>query len=475
VISGAIHKKEIKVFGKRYDMEEMRMPKVSIIMPSKNVASYIEKCLQSVLNQTLKDIEVLCIDAHSTDGTREIIRKYMEKDSRIKLFNDDMGSSGYADNLGLENAQGEYVAIVETDDYIKDVMMEVLYNQAKKYDLDYIRADLSVFIEPDQELISFDHIQSLDSLNIYDQIIKPSDYPELLVLDGYMWKGIYKKKFIDDYKIRLNETKGAAYQDMGFFHQILYFAQRAMYIKESFYQYRRDNEYASVYSCNGLNMMLVEYGSIEKLNEKYKTKVEPFLSFYYYKMFLQFRVYMEKTVISLEYSKVEEIIEKYKELFMKGLNDGYISQEVFGPDLIDLNMFLEDSEYYYKSSKVKLEAINALYVNVLKDIKKKNEVVIVCCGDKGSNLYSLLRNNGCRNIVGVCDNDERKWNKKFFDMTIQPLEELVCSHPNAFYIIANDKYHFKLKRLLIDKSIDQSNTYIYNLGLNPYFCTSHII
>lgn len=116
-------------------------PKVTVIMPSLNVVNYIEECLQSVINQTMEALEILCIDAGSTDGTLEILEKYAESDSRIKLLHSEKRSYGYQVNMGIKLAKGKYVAILETDDYVSNTMYEELYQQAIQYNLDYIKAD----------------------------------------------------------------------------------------------------------------------------------------------------------------------------------------------------------------------------------------------------------------------------------------------------------------------------------------------
>ena len=119
--------------------------KVSVIMPSLNVADYIVECLNSVVDQTLKNLEIICIDAGSTDGTYEICCDFARKDPRIKLIKSDKKSYGYQVNLGLSEASGEYVAILETDDYIDCMMYEKLYIQAVHDKLDYIAADFDSF------------------------------------------------------------------------------------------------------------------------------------------------------------------------------------------------------------------------------------------------------------------------------------------------------------------------------------------
>ena len=100
----------------------MGAPKVSIIMPSLNVRPYIEQCMDSVLGQTLKDIEVICVDAGSDDGTRQILDQYAARDKRVKVLDSDRKSYGYQVNLGFDNASGQYLGIVETDDYADEVL-----------------------------------------------------------------------------------------------------------------------------------------------------------------------------------------------------------------------------------------------------------------------------------------------------------------------------------------------------------------
>ena len=127
------------------------MPLVSVIMPSLNVGNYIEKCLTSVMNQSLKDIEIICIDAGSTDGTLEIIKKYAELDQRIVVISSEVRSYGYQVNLGINSAKGKYIAILETDDYIDSDMYRQLYEVAQRDNLDYVKADFDTIYEYDSK------------------------------------------------------------------------------------------------------------------------------------------------------------------------------------------------------------------------------------------------------------------------------------------------------------------------------------
>ena len=108
------------------------MPKVSIVIPTYNVEQYLKECLDSVINQTLKDIEIICVDDGSTDNSGKILDEYAAKDSRIKVIHKENGGYGKAMNVGIDNATGEYIGIVEPDDYIEFDMYETLYINAKK-------------------------------------------------------------------------------------------------------------------------------------------------------------------------------------------------------------------------------------------------------------------------------------------------------------------------------------------------------
>ena len=123
--------------------------KVSVIVPSLNVVPYIRKCMDSILNQTLEEIEVFVIDAASTDGTHEILEEYARVDRRVTLLEDTQKSTGFAKNLGILESNAPYIAIVESDDYIALDMLEKLYEKAEETGADIVKANYSTFVEED--------------------------------------------------------------------------------------------------------------------------------------------------------------------------------------------------------------------------------------------------------------------------------------------------------------------------------------
>ena len=108
------------------------MPKVSILMPACNVENFLRECMDSVVNQTLKDIEIICLDDGSKDSTGNILDEYAAKDSRIKVIHKPNSGSGHSRNVGLDHATGEYIGIIETDDFADPDMFEKLYITAKE-------------------------------------------------------------------------------------------------------------------------------------------------------------------------------------------------------------------------------------------------------------------------------------------------------------------------------------------------------
>jgi len=118
------------------------MPKISVIIPVYNTEKYLAECLDSVVNQTLQDIEIICVNDGSTDGSLAILEEYAEKDSRIKIIQQKNQGAGEARNKGIKTAQGEYIAFIDSDDFLEeDCFYEKLYNSAKSEQADISKAN----------------------------------------------------------------------------------------------------------------------------------------------------------------------------------------------------------------------------------------------------------------------------------------------------------------------------------------------
>lgn len=259
-------------------------PKVSVIMPSLNVANYIRECIESVINQSLRDIEIICVDAGSTDGTWEILQEFAQKDSRIRLIHSDKKSYGYQMNLGLDIASGEYIGIVETDDYAPDNMFEVLYHNAKENDVDIIKADY-VEVWGNKGEYTFKTKNILTKQSQYYTIYDPSANPWLFYVPMMNWLGLFKREFLEKYHIRHNETPGASHQDMGFWFQTFCLAKRIYFINEALYHYRQDNPNSSINDHRKVYCVRDEYQFIWEFLAKYPDILAWCAPVYYHRMF----------------------------------------------------------------------------------------------------------------------------------------------------------------------------------------------
>lgn len=167
---------------------------ISIIMPSLNVKPFIEECIESVVNQTLNDIEIICVDAGSTDGTLEIIEKFSKIDSRIKILNSDEKSYGYQMNLGISHANGEYIGFLDTDDYfIDNDALERLYNTAVSNNANMVTGNILHDVDNPGEFVPFKHLEYFTQ----NKVILPEDY-------GIPWafyKSLFKTDFLLSNKI----------------------------------------------------------------------------------------------------------------------------------------------------------------------------------------------------------------------------------------------------------------------------------
>jgi cellulose synthase/poly-beta-1,6-N-acetylglucosamine synthase-like glycosyltransferase len=129
------------------------MPKVSVIMPVYNTQRYLRECLDSVVNQTLRNIEIICVDDSSTDGSPEILREYQAKDERITILKQEKSNAGAARNLGLSIASGEYLSFLDSDDFFELTMLEHMYACAKNRNADIVVCEMKVYHEDSGEAV----------------------------------------------------------------------------------------------------------------------------------------------------------------------------------------------------------------------------------------------------------------------------------------------------------------------------------
>lgn len=413
--------------------------------------------MDSVVNQTLDDIEIIVVDADSTDGTREILEEYACKDSRITILRDDKKSTGYANNIAIDHATGEYIGIVETDDYIVPDMYEKLYDYVTKYDIQVVKADYDSFSVVNGERIFVRH-NLLGERKKYYQILDPRKNKFVFFAEMFNWAGIYKKDLLDKFEIRHQETPGAAFQDNGFFFQVFSYARKVMFVQESFYRYRKDNPNSSINSNKKIFCMCDEY---DFAREKLRTHPEVWDEVYYAYLGKRYGACawtLRKVIPELR----QELCERLYADFSAHIEDLSEIDKIWGrkdPNNIQLRLLLTDREQYLKYMDVLLLSYEK-NISQLLDILKDKRIVVFGCGNWGTELQDLLARNGVE-ICAYCDNAQGKQGKKINEVLVMDLKDVFRNIENPFFIVASALYGKDISHQLMDSQVSTDNIFIY--------------
>lgn len=207
------------------------MPKISIIVPVYNVEQYLIRCVDSILNQTFKDFELLLIDDGSTDESLRICNEYAKMDSRVLVFTRDNSGPGAARNYGIDHSSGDYIGFVDSDDYIKPDMYEILIENISKDNYDFSMIDFTKVIDDSVYEESTNEQVSIASLNRDDLIKLCCDGKYTLLVS--CWSKLYKKDFLKNIRFPENRKK----EDSFFLTDILTNVNNAVFITKKEYMY----------------------------------------------------------------------------------------------------------------------------------------------------------------------------------------------------------------------------------------------
>ncbi|MEE0024315.1 glycosyltransferase family 2 protein [Methanobrevibacter sp.] len=217
----------------------MSIPKVSIIIPVFNSENLLNDCLCSVQNQTLKDIEIICIDDGSTDNSLKILEDFSKKDYRFNVFHQENSGAGFSRNVALDKSNGEFILFLDSDDWIEKDSCEKLYNQATNLNSDLVLFD-AVRHLPDNQSMDLIHFLGDGSNKDFSSLVFDYELVKDKVLNAYfgvIWSKFYKKSFILENNIRFPHHK--LYNDVEFHVKSMLLAKRISYFPKIFYHYNR--------------------------------------------------------------------------------------------------------------------------------------------------------------------------------------------------------------------------------------------
>jgi glycosyltransferase involved in cell wall biosynthesis len=211
--------------------------KVSVIIPVYNVEKYLEECLESVINQTLSDIEIICVNDGSTDNSLCILTKYAPKDKRIKIINQKNGGLSSARNAGLLQAQGEYIYFLDSDDYITTDALKILYEKASLYQLDVLRLNSKTIYENNYK--SLQPREFYFKYNYLDIVTGQELFASMIFKDEYyvpVWLYFVSHKYLKE--MNLCFLDGIIHEDNHFTFMLLLQASKVSCVDNILYYYR---------------------------------------------------------------------------------------------------------------------------------------------------------------------------------------------------------------------------------------------
>lgn len=377
---------------------------VSIVVPVLNTERYVGECLESIRNQTLKEIEVLCVDGGSTDGTLKVIENYVKKDKRFRLITDTRGSYGAQVNRGMELAIGDYIAIAEPDDYVAEDMYQSLYQEAVQTGADIIRSDYCRFIGDGAGRCFFP--KGACKKEWYGCDLNAKKDKELFECSPANWSGIYRKEFLKEKRIRHNTTKGAAYQDLGFWFLTFALADIIRFVNKTGYYYRLDNPKSSINAGDKMECLTDEITWLERQ------------------------------------LKQRQIYQDFSEKFhrIKKIHTGWMERKTED---------IRETELYRK-------------------IKESKRCILFGAGADGVDFLLLLKREEIIEYIScITDNDSRLWGKKMLEIpVISPADIIEISE--ALYIITSSRYVAEIKKQLTEMGIRESNIQSWESGKGKY-------
>ncbi|MCI8466438.1 MAG: glycosyltransferase [Lachnospiraceae bacterium] len=373
--------------------------KVSVLVPVYNMEKYLGKCLQSLCEQTLSDIEILCINDGSTDASKTIIESFCLKDSRVKMI--DKKNTGYGNsmNIGMDQAKGKYLAIVESDDFVEPDMMKKLYEKAEIHQLDVVKS--SFYSYTDEDGIEENQYADLFNDLTMDEVFCPLHKSRLFIKMQTIWSALYNRNFLFENHIRFHETPGASYQDVSFAFQVYACAKRMMLIPDAFYHYRIDNVHSSVKAPDKVFCVCDELEKIESFIVERHRDVEQLRMI---ASRLGYRIMMETYHNLAEvfqyalFLKMTEYLRNYKKA-------GFIYEEMWEKEATEtVEEILDDPKKYFMKTAKSFQddrLMSDICLNqriyteaVLERILSSSRILIYGAGKLGTKFLGYLRESG---------------------------------------------------------------------------------
>lgn len=409
------------------------LPKVSVVIPVYNVEPYLRQCLDSVVGQTLKDIEIIIVNDGSPDGCPDIIREYAARDNRIVVIDKPNTGYGHSMNIGFDRARGEYLGIIEPDDYVHSTMYERLYCSVKKYGApDIVKCSNQAFYTDSEK-------NSSSIITFPDQYlgtpIVPRLMPRVFLFDHSVWTCIYRQEFIRENRIAFLETPGASFQDNSFSFKAFALADHVVYIADVLLFHRRDNPTSSINNMDTKwRYRIQEWMEIERFLEKRPALWEKLKRVFYLKrhtMFIGHRNRMYQA------NNVAEYMTELPRIYEKDLNNNNVDFTYFSD--------FEKEQFEFIASLRNDDGVLTSDYHKIRDFDRGLEydarmfkIALFGAGRAGRSALKYIRWKGFE-VACFIDNKAAMQGKSIEGVPVVSLDSLLPSCRNhAIYIAVED-------------------------------------
>jgi len=435
----------------------MMKRKVTVIVPTHNSEKYISECVESIMHQTYDNIQIICVDS-SKDNTINILTELQQQDERIQIIQDANGSYGHKLNVGIEHADGDYIAIVESDDYILPEMYEEMLNGVEGTEVDYIKCATNHFADIGGSRRFFKEPRGKVEENL-GRVIDLDAEPEFAWMClPRIWTALYRKEFLAQNGIWANETPAASFQDTSFTNLVAALAKKCVYKDGAFYCYRNDNVGSSVKSKEKLFCVCDEYKYAEEVLQcqgRYDEATKAVL--------------LRRKLETYQWNAMRLSAEGCEE-FQDGIHaeleaDFEGREDILSNWETQLLTWLLDKGAMQAHRKATSERLD-MWQAVLQKLDEKRKCVLIGAGVIGENVLWVHNWLDKDVICSVADNDKTKNGQKIAGYQIESVESVVEKHTDAYYLIANKKYGKEIMNQLIDLGISEEQILVIdnNIG-----------
>lgn len=442
------------------------MIKTSVIIPVYNTEEYIGACLESILNQTQKEVEIIVVDDGSTDRSLEIVSEYQKKNNDFIVICQENKKQGAARNLGMSLANGQYLYFMDSDDLLDSNALEILYNKAVKNALDFVTFDLKCFGGNEEEKLRYRYYDRSE-LRIEDKVYSGVEF----------WNNFYNKQdplvspcsvylskeFVNKFNMEFQEK--LFYEDNEFMVKAYLKASRIMYIPEKFYnrRIRQESTMMSTFSYFHFKGILSNVKLIfhHIKNDKHDiSEKESFIKFWGAQLRKASRLWMD-----FEGEEKKELTVMLRECFDKMLEDSFL------PDVLNKQLYQEIKEFirhillgeYLLENVQKVEKVldewyednielfqNGYSEKYLRALKSRKGVILYGAGIVGQRVANQFQLKYWENVIGFAVSDISNCEKKICGLQVFSIEELLEYKNSAnVFITTGPQTHKEIEENLL--------------------------